>query len=384
MFRLTNLINSTFDKKEERILDGGIAIWNITNRCNLNCYHCYSKSGLNGEDNLSTNDILKTLPSLVESNIKFIIFSGGEPLLRKDLFEITERCKELGIKTYLSTNGIYITEKNIEKISKSFDYIGISIDGEKEIHDSFRRMKGAFAHSINAVKMLLPLSKNVGIRFTLTKKTLNSLKFMFNLVESYKIPKLYISHLVYSGRGLDNLKMDISQRTRRKVISFILEKAFYYRRAKKKIDIVTGNMEPDAVFLLKRFKKDFPEYYEILYKKLMKWGGNSAGKRLVNIDSFGNVKPDPFFPFILGNIKERDFKEIWFDNKNPLLQKLRETPRKLKGKCGRCKFINICNGGSRSRAFAVYNDLWAEDPSCYLTEEEIKEVPDVEKSISSI
>ncbi len=367
MFRLSNLLKSVVEDKPSRVLDGSIAIWNFTNRCNLSCLHCYSKATLDSKDLLSTNDILANLPKLKESGVKFLIFSGGEPLTRHDLFEIANSCKELGIVTYLSTNGLYVKNSNAKKILDTFNYVGISIDGSPKIHDKFRGLEGAFEESMKAVRLLnsYNLSK-VGIRFTITKETLPDLEFIFELCEKERIPKIYISHLVYSGRGLDNLEMDISKEQRVKAVNFIIDKAFEYYKNGRDIEIVTGNMEMDAIVFLDRFAKEYPELKSEMVKRLKSWGGNSAGRKLLNIDSKGDVKPDPFFPYTIGNLLREDFRDIWSGEDNKMLQKLRIHPRELEGKCKECKYLDICNGGSRSRAWAIYDNLWAQDPSCYL------------------
>jgi radical SAM protein with 4Fe4S-binding SPASM domain len=188
------------------------------------------------------------------------------------------------------------------------------------------------------------------------------------LVEKYNIPKIYISHLVYSGRGLDNLKADISKEQRREAVEFILDKAFSYYKNGKDIEVVTGNMEPDAVLFLEKFSQHYPAFKETMRERLVQWGGNSAGIKLLNINSKGDVKPDPFFPFTIGNLLEQNFGEIW--KKGELLDSLRKKPRGLSGICADCNVIDICNGGSRARAYAISGDLYAEDPSCYLNEEE--------------
>ena len=372
MFRLSNLINSVVYDKPARVLDGSIAIWNFTNRCNLSCLHCYSKADLSSKDFLTTDKIMQTLPLLKAEGIKFIIFSGGEPMTRKDLFEIADRCKELGIITYLSTNGLYLNPSNVQKIVEKFNYIGISIDGNEEQHDNFRGLKGSFKKSLEAVKLVQNAGAKVGIRFTITKKTLSSLKFIFELAEKNNIAKIYISHLVYSGRGLDNLKMDLDFEQRRESVNYILDKAFEYFDNKKEIEIVTGNMEQDAILFLEKFGAKYPNLKAKMREKLVSWGGNSAGRKLLNIDSLGNIKPDPFFPFRLGNIYENNFAYIWKRMGSEILEQLRAVPREIKGRCEECHQIDICNGGSRSRAYAISGDLWAEDPSCYLTDEEIK------------
>lgn len=373
MFRLSNLLKSVVEGKPSRVLDGSIAIWNFTNRCNLSCLHCYSKADLDAVDTLSTADIMDTLPKLKANGIKFLIFSGGEPLTRKDLFEIAGRCKELGIVTYLSTNGLYVKQSNAEKILDAFNYIGISIDGSPEVHDKFRGLKGSFAQSMKAVDLLNSFGKTkVGIRFTITKDTYDDLAFIFDLAEQHAIPKVYISHLVYSGRGLENLEMDLSKEQRIAAVNYILDKAFEYHETNRDIEIVTGNMEMDAILFYDRFAEKYPQHADEMKRRLIQWGGNSAGRKLLNIDSEGFVKPDPFFPVKIGNILHQDFSDIWTNHPVPLLQKLRAHPRELLGKCKSCRYLDICNGGSRSRAYAIYGDMWAEDPSCYLSEEKIK------------
>ncbi len=223
MFRLSNLLSSVVENRPARELDGSIAIWNFTNRCNLSCLHCYSKAEINSIDILSTKTVLDTLPKLKDNGVKFIIFSGGEPLIREDIFDIANSAKKLGIITYLSTNGLYVKKSNAQKILDTFNYIGISIDGSEETHDYFRGLKGSFKESLKSVELLNSFNQTkVGIRFTITKDTLKDLAFIFELAESKNIPKIYISHLVYSGRGLDNLKMDITKSQREEAVDFII------------------------------------------------------------------------------------------------------------------------------------------------------------------
>ncbi len=367
MFRLSNLLKTVTEGKPARVLDGSIAIWNFTNRCNLSCLHCYSKADLDAIDTLTTQNIMDTLPKLKANGVKFLIFSGGEPLTRKDIYDIAAGCKELGIVTYLSTNGLYVKKNNAKKILNTFNYIGISIDGSPDVHDAFRGLKGSFVESMRAVDLLNSYGKTkVGIRFTITKDTYDDLAFIFDLAEKHNIPKVYISHLVYSGRGLENLEMDLSKKQRIDAVNYIIDKAFEYHKSGREIEIVTGNMEMDSILFYDRFIQKYPKLADEMKSRLIAWGGNSAGKKLLNIDSEGFVKPDPFFPVNIGNILNQDFSNIWTNEPSKLLQKLRVDTRELSGKCEKCQYLNICNGGSRSRAYAIYGDMWAEDPSCYL------------------
>ena len=190
MFRLSNLISSVVEDKPERILNGSIAIWNFTNRCNLSCLHCYSKSTLDEVDTLTTPQIKKTILEMKANGVKFIIFSGGEPLTRKDLFEIADFCKENGIITYLSSNGLYFTKGNVQRIVDTFNYVGVSIDGDEPTHDYFRGLKGSFVETLKAVQLANATGAKVGIRFTMTKDTINSLEYIFDLAEKENIPKI--------------------------------------------------------------------------------------------------------------------------------------------------------------------------------------------------
>ncbi len=366
MFRITNLIKSTLNQEAQKTFDGNIVIWNFTNRCNLECLHCYSRASMDSKDILEFEIIKETIDEFAHNKIKFIIFSGGEPLVRKDIFKIAAYAKSKGIITYLSTNGLFINDLNIEKIIGIFDYIGISIDGDESTHDYFRGQIGAYKKSLNAMRLVKQHGGKVGIRFTMTKDTIGSLGFIFDLAETEGFDKIYLSHLVYSGRGFDNQNMDLSNNERINAVNFIIDKAIEYYENNKNIEIVTGNMECDAILFLKKISKKYPAFEKQFTEKLIKWGGNSAGNKLLNIDSYGNVKPDPFFPMILGNVTEKSFTYIWNLQKNQLLENLRHHPRILDGKCKECEYLAICNGGSRSRSFAVNGDLWQDDPSCYI------------------
>ncbi len=361
MLRITEYIRETLEGKAYRPFEGVILIWNLTNECNLYCKHCYSSANQERDQGLTFEEIKRIAEDLPSVKVKFVILSGGEPLLREDLFSIAKLLKEKGMKTYLSTNGLLV-EEHIESIKENFDYVGISIDGPPPIHDAFRGKRGAFEKSMRALRLCLERGIKVGLRFTLTPFTSKSLPFIFQLVEEERIPKLYISHLVYSGRA--KRLTDLEKRDYRKWVDFIVEKSFEYVEKGKGIDVVTGNNEADAVVLYAEFKRRHPDLAEEFYERLRVWGGNQAGVRLANIDFRGNLKPDPFFFHPLGNLRERSFVQIW--NGNGLLDFLRERPRRLKGKCAQCPYTEICNGNSRARAYAVFGDYREEDPACYL------------------
>ena len=362
MLRITEYIRESINGKKARSFNGSVLIWNLTNVCNLNCKHCYSSANEITENELSFEEVINFIPQLKENNIKIVILSGGEPLLRKDIFDIAKAIREEGIITYLSTNGLLINEDNIGQIKEVFNYVGISIDGKEQVHDFFRGRRGAYRRSLEGIRLCLENGIKVGLRFTLTPNTYDSLSHIFELAEREGIPKIYISHLVYTGRGqnLPELMRDFYRRS----VDFILEKSFYYVENGIPIDVVTGNNEADAVYLYQKFKERYPEHAEKLYNRLKQWGGNRSGVKILNIDFQGNVKPDTFYHESVGNIREKPLKQILEESE--LIRLLRQHPRVLSGKCSTCRFIEICNGSSRPRAYFTYGDYRAEDPACYV------------------
>lgn len=362
MLRVSEFARLALEGKPYRPPAGIILIWNLTNRCNLYCKHCYSSANQEKSEELTFEEVQRVARQIAKEGVKFVILSGGEPLLRGDIHEISELLRNLGIRTYLSTNGLLINRENVKTIKKRYDYVGISIDGTPEVHDRFRGKKHAFETSLNALMLCLKEGIKTGLRFTLTEQTAYSLPFIFELAQELGVPKVYISHLVYAGRG--KRLSQVEREEYRKTVEFIIRTALDFIEKGIPVEVVTGNNEADAVVLYRIFKERYPDKADNLLEILRSWGGNQAGVRLVNIDHRGNVKPDPFFFHTLGNVRQRSFGEIW--NSNGLLSFLREKPRRVKGKCENCSHLDICNGNSRARAYFASGDYAGEDPLCYL------------------
>ncbi len=362
MLRISEYVKASLEGRTIKPFDGVILIWNLTNRCNLLCKHCYSSAHVNSKEEFTKEEIIAQIPSLKKEGVKLVIFSGGEPLLREDIFEIALIFRKNGIRTYLSTNGTRIDRDTAKIIKSCFDYVGISIDGDPKTHEAFRGVEGSFTQAVKAIEFCLSEGIKTGVRFTLTQRTFENLPFIFKLVKLLDVPKLYISHLVWAGRG--KRLGSLERRTYRAVVELIIRKAIEWVETGVNINVVTGNNDADGVLLYKIFGRLYPEKAEILYRNLRLWGGNQAGIRLVNIDHLGNVRPDPFFPIILGNIRDRKFEEIWENDKILLL--LRERPRRIRGRCSVCSYMDICNGNSRARAYYATGDIFGEDPACYI------------------
>jgi heme d1 biosynthesis radical SAM protein NirJ len=353
---------------------GPVVIWNLVRRCNLTCKHCYSISAdkdFPGE--LSTDEVFTVMDDLEAFGVPVLILSGGEPLLRPDIFQISQRAKDMGFYVGLSTNGTLINEKNIGDIVRiSYDYVGISIDGLRATHDQFRRKQGAFDEAMHGIRLCRDRGIKVGMRFTITQDNANELPDLLALMEHEQIDKFYLSHLNYAGRGNKNRKDDVVHRMTRQAMDLLFNTCWADVQAGRRREFVTGNNDADGVYLLYWIKKHRPQQFEHMRQKLAQWGGNSSGVNIANIDNLGNVHPDTFWwHYDLGNVRQRPFSDIWQDTSDPLMAGLKSTPRPLKGRCGQCCFLDVCGGNTRVRAHQLTWDFWAEDPACYLTDDEL-------------
>jgi len=267
--------------------------------------------------------------------VPVLILSGGEPLLHPDIFEISHRAKAMGFYVGLSSNGTLIDQNNIAAIAAvGYDYVGISLDGLRETHDAFRRRQGAFDQSLQAIR--------------------------------------YLSHLNYAGRGNKNRGDDVVHQMTRQAMDYLFDTALDWLEAGKAREFVTGNNDADGVYLLFWARYRFPQQVEHLQAKLTQWGGNASGVNVANIDNLGYVHPDTFWwHYSLGDVRQRPFSDIWEDTSDSLMAGLKQKQRPLKGRCGQCQYLAICGGNTRVRAHQLTGDFWAEDPGCYLTNEEI-------------
>ncbi|MBS8269518.1 heme d1 biosynthesis radical SAM protein NirJ [Halomonas sp. H10-59] len=377
MFRVTRYIDSLLEPTPlapARTPPGPVVIWNLIRRCNLTCRHCYTVSAdVDFAGELSTEEALRVLEDLKAFRVPALILSGGEPLMRPDIFELSHRAKELGLYTGLSTNGTLITEDNIDAIADAgYDYVGISIDGLEETHDQIRQRRGAFRESMAAVRLCKERGIKVGLRFTLTRDNYAQFDDILALTAEHDVDKFYLSHLNYGGRGHRHRKHDAWHEMTRDAMTRLFDRCRAELEAGIRREYVTGNNDADGPFLLHWARRHFPERVADLEARLLAWGGNASGEYIANIDNLGNVHPDSFWwDHHLGNVRERPFSEIWCEADDDLMQGFRSRPRPLKGRCGACRYLPICNGNTRVRAFKTLGDPWAEDPGCYLDDDEI-------------
>ncbi|TSA23159.1 MAG: heme d1 biosynthesis radical SAM protein NirJ [Betaproteobacteria bacterium] len=376
MFRLTQLLNELVAPTPagpHRDLPGPVVIWNLIRRCNLTCKHCYSISAdKDFSDELSTAEAIAVMDDLKQFRCPVLILSGGEPLLRP-IFDLSARAKAMGFYVGLSTNGTLIDAAMLPQIAAiGYDYVGISLDGLAATHDRFRRKAGAFAASLNALRLCRDAGLKVGMRFTLTQENAHDLPALLDLMEAERIDKFYLSHLNYAGRGNKNRKADAHFQTTRAAMDLLIDRCWAGIQSGHRHEFVTGNNDADGVYLLEWVKRHHPAHAEHIRQKLVQWGGNASGINIANIDNLGIVHPDTmWWNYPLGSVRERPFSAIWNDISDPVMAGLKQRPRRVEGRCATCAHFAICGGNTRVRAWQTSGNLWAEDPGCYLDDNEI-------------
>jgi Fe-coproporphyrin III synthase len=377
MFRVTQLMKELVAPtpvKPHRDLPGPVVIWNLIRRCNLLCKHCYSISGdVDFPGELSTVEVFRVMDDLKRFRVPVLILSGGEPLLRPDIFEISRRAKAMGFYTGLSSNGTLITAGSIDAIADvNYDYVGVSLDGIGATHDAFRRKNGSFEAALNGLRLCRGHNLKTGMRFTITLDNAVEFPKLLDLMDSEGIDKFYLSHLVYAGRGNKNRGRDAERALTRHTMDVLFDRAWEAVCKGENKEFVTGNNDADGVYLLMWVHRRFPEKETHIRGKLTEWGGNASGVNIANIDNLGNVHPDTmWWHYSLGNVRKRPFSEIWRDISDPIMAGLKRRPRAIEGRCSQCQFFDICGGNTRVRAFQLTGNPWAEDPACYLTDGEI-------------
>jgi radical SAM protein with 4Fe4S-binding SPASM domain len=353
-----------------------IVVWNITRACNLKCVHCYNDSGAcKADDELSTDEAKGVLDDLVQFGVPSVLFSGGEPLMRLELFELIGYAVERGMRAVISTNGTLITTETAKRIKQhGVSYVGISLDGIGPVNDKFRGVTGAFERAVAGIKNCQDAGVRIGLRLTLTGKNVQDLESLFDFFEAEQIERACFYHFVPSGRGGTMADEDLTHAQTRDAVEMILAKTKLYKQAGRTTDILTVDNHVDGVYLyLKLRQEDLKRADEVW--KLLTWNGGgmySSGVGIGCIDFHGKVHPDQFWwHYDLGDVRDRPFSEIWMDTSDPLLGGLKDRRSHIKGRCRLCQFFDACGGSLRVRADLHFGDPWAPDPACYLTDDEI-------------
>ena len=363
----SHLLQFSLDKKP-------VVVWNVTKACNLNCIHCYSQSNTDtAPDELSTEQGRELLDDLSRFEVPVVLFSGGEPFLRKDLFELASYAREKGMRVVISTNGTMIDAEAAKELKKiDISYVGVSFDGTLDTNDKFRQTKGAYNRALKGIRFCQDAGLKVGLRFTITKHNNDDIPAIFDLIKEENIPRVCFYHLVYAGRGSELKEEDLSHDQTRKTVDLIINRTAEFHKAEKKIEVLTVDNHADGPYLYLRMQKEKdPGAGEVL-KLLEMNGGNSSGVGIGCISWNGEVHADQFWRhYSFGNVKDKKFSKIWTDLSDPIMKVLKDRKPSIKGRCSKCKWLNICNANFRVRAEAVTGDIWESDPACYLSDEEI-------------
>lgn len=353
---------------------GPVVVWNITRACNLRCRHCYSNSdGGAAPDEMSTSEAINFIDDLARFKVPVILFSGGEPLVRGDFFDLAGHAVKRGMRVTISTNGTLIDRDTASKIKElGVGYVGISLDGIGESNDRFRGRKGAFDSALEGIRNCRRAGQKMGLRFTINRHNYKELDDIFRLIDQEGIPRVCFYHLVYSGRGSQMVDEDISHQETREALDLITSRTGDFFRRGRQIEVLTVDNHCDAIYIyLKLLAGKSPRSAEV-YELLERNGGNRSGIAIGEVDWKGDVHPDQFTRnHTLGNVRERNFGDIWSDTTNPIMAGLKNRAGLIGGRCSRCRWFKLCNGNFRARAEAVYGDFWAQDPACYLTDDEI-------------
>ncbi len=364
----SHLLQFSRDKKP-------VVVWNMTRRCNLRCIHCYSSSqNIRYGNELTPAEAKAMIRDLATFGSPVILFSGGEPLMHRGLPELARYAVDQGMRAVISTNGTLITRQNAAAFKEiGLSYVGVSLDGMKVTHDHFRGVEGAFDTAMKGIRTCRDLGIKVGVRFTINRHNVEDVPAIFDLLEKENIPRCCFYHLVYSGRGSKLIGEDLSHDQTRALLDLIMDrtKDLFSRGLEK--EILTVDNHADGPYLYLRLQKENPGRAAEVLELLKMNEGNSSGNGIACISWDGEVHADQFWRGIsFGNVRKRPFSEIWMDTGNALMAKLKDKKPYVTGRCAQCRWLDICAGNFRARSEAVTGDIWAPDPACYLTDEEIK------------
>jgi MoaA/NifB/PqqE/SkfB family radical SAM enzyme len=284
----SHLLQFSEDKKP-------VVVWNVGQRCNLKCVHCYSHS-LNREysGELSTEEGKALIGDLARFGSPVILFSGGEPLLRKDLLDLGLLATAQGMRAVISTNGTLITRKLAGELKRiGLSYVGVSLDGMREINDRFRGAEGAFDAALAGIRNCQDAGIKVGLRFTINRRNAADIPQIFDLIEEENIPRICFYHLVYAGRGSELIREDLNHGETRQVVDLIINRTQNLHRSGRAVEVLTVDNHADGPYLYLRMKREKSSRADEVMDLLRMNGGNSSGVGIGCVSWDGAVHADP-------------------------------------------------------------------------------------------
>ncbi|NIO44659.1 MAG: radical SAM protein [Candidatus Aenigmarchaeota archaeon] len=347
-----------------------LVVWNVTKICNLRCKHCYAIAGVPPVDELNKKEALMAVDKMSNSGVAYIALSGGEPLMRKDFWNIVNRIKKNEMAFSIATNGTLLTKRTAKKL-KDWDclYVQVSLDGAKPTTHNRFRGANAFKRTIQGIKNAVDAKICVGIATTVTKINYKEVAQIINLAENLGAEIFMHYNFIPVGRGKEIAQLDISPEEREKLLNMLASQI-----GKRKISLLSTAPQYGRVctqfsaFSLTHFDnisqmKEYKNSVNFLGEFV---GGCGTGRLYCALDYNGDITPCVFIPIKLGNIKKDDFLDIWHNSQ--VFNQIRNR-NKFKGACGTCKYKNIC-GGCRARAYGYHHDITKSDPGCVFNKKE--------------
>lgn len=352
-----------------------IVVFNCTARCNLKCLHCYSSSdGREQEQELSTEQARGLIDQIADFGCPVLLFSGGEPLLRHDLFDLMDYAGQKDLRIVLSTNGTLISEAAANRLAElNLSYAGISLDGPQDLHDRFRGVAGSFDATLRGIENCRRAEIRTGLRFTMTRENIEQVPEVFRIAKGAGVGRICFYHLIRTGRAESLAEQTPRAAQTRAALDTIMDLTDQAVAEGWVEEVLTVGNHADGPYLLMRQRERKPEMAEQAREFLRLAAGNRIGQNISCVDWAGRVFPDQFWRnYELGNILQRPFGEIWDDENDPVLKVLRNKGEHKDPKCTRCQWYEICGGNYRSLTGSANLADWQNEPPCYLTEEEIE------------
>jgi radical SAM protein with 4Fe4S-binding SPASM domain len=344
-----------------------LVVWDITYACNLKCKHCYASAGKSNENELTTEEAKQVIDKLDRAAVPIIAFSGGEPLVRNDIFNLTNYARDKGIYVAVATNATLITKEKAHEMKEAgIRFIQISLDGSNaHTHDSFRGINGVYEKTIQGIKNCVAEGFFVNIATTATKFNYREIPKIIDLCEQLDVDWFMLYNFVPTGRGEFIAKNDLSPSERESV----LNELWFKLKNGGKVNVLSTAPQFARVALESEKGKDekiVPTHFAnpSLSEKLVNLaefiGGCGCGRFYCAIRPNGNIEPCVFFPLTVGNVKKDDFEELW--QYNSILKELRNKGV-LEGNCSTCEYRYYC-GGCRARAYGYTGNYLGPDPGC--------------------
>lgn len=342
-----------------------LVVWNLTDACNLKCKHCYQRAGLQKPDELSTLEKLRVVEELADAGVVSIAFSGGEPLMARDFFEVAMKIKERGMHLAIATNGTLITRDLAKKLrSLGVDYVEVSLDfPDPERHDEFRGVDGAFEKTLQGIRNCVTEGIYTCIATTVTRLNFQEVPKIIELARKLNVKRFIAFNFIPTGRGADSFNIDLTPEQREQLLKNlfnesrggeieVLSTAPQYARVS--LESSGGVNVAPTHFYVGEASWNLKVLAEFI-------GGCGAGRLYCALQPNGDVSPCVFMPSLtVGNLRETSLMNIWHNSN--VLAKLRDR-NQLHNNCGSCEYRFIC-GGCRARAFAYFNDISERDPGC--------------------